>query len=244
MLAMQELQLAGLKVHVRCPNSTVAAEPTLAVVLLHGFGVPGTDLIAVADELTSPQGTCFIMPEGPLDLSDSRGAGYAGARGWWETNEGSLHLARLTGQVQLAARGAIEGIESARQIVIALLDAIQSEFNLASERIVLGGFSQGALACLDAILHDSRPLAGLIFMSGSMLGADGFQNLARRRAGMHALLSHGKLDPILPYVGAETLRAQLVMAGWDVTWVPFAGSHGIPLEVRKAASNALSRWHV
>ncbi len=218
--------------------------PTAAVVLLHGFGVAGTDLISIANELNAPEGTWFVIPEGPLDLGDSRGSGFAGARGWWETKDSNLHLARLTGQVQLATRCATDGVYAARPVVIALLDAIQAKFNLASDRIVLGGFSQGAIACLDAVLHDNRPLAGLIYMSGAMVVTHGFQENARRRAGMRALLSHGQLDPILPYVVAEKLQAQLVESGWDVTWMAFAGSHAIPPEVLLAVSTALARWLV
>ena len=95
---MPELQLAGLNVHIHPGPATLADKPRAAVVLLHGFGVPGTDLISIADQIIAPEGTWFVIPEGPIDLGDSRGSGFVGARGWWETNDRILHLQGLPGR--------------------------------------------------------------------------------------------------------------------------------------------------
>jgi len=43
--------------------------------------------------------------------------------------------------------------------------------------------------------------------------------------------SHGMQDEILPYVGAERLRATLIHAGLSVEWHSFRGGHEIPRAV-------------
>jgi phospholipase/carboxylesterase len=44
-------------------------------------------------------------------------------------------------------------------------------------------------------------------------------------------MSHGTVDPVLPFGIAEALRERLCAAHREVTWVPFDDGHGIPLEV-------------
>ena len=53
---------------------------TTAVVLLHGWGAAGDDLVALADELVRP-GTRFFVPEGPL-------VEMGGGRAWWHLDDG------------------------------------------------------------------------------------------------------------------------------------------------------------
>ena len=192
--------------------------------------------------LKVPPGTGLFFPEGPLDLSSQLGAAYAGGRAWWPIDMARLQVAMMTGRAASAAEGLAEGLELARMQVLALLDELQSKFSIESERIVLGGFSQGAVACLDAVLNDSRAFAGLLLMSGTMVKPQSVSVLAPRRPKMKALLSHGQFDPMLPYSVAEALRDQLTTSGWDLTWVPFPGGHGIPMEVIRAVSSVLPEW--
>ena len=239
---MSELQLAGLKVHLNTSALFKSGELSAAVVLLHGFGAPGTDLVALGDALNVPRGTGFFFPEGPLDLGAQLGAVDAGARAWWPIDMVKLQIAMLTGQVQKAAKELAGGIEVARARVLLLLDELQSKFGLKSERIVLGGFSQGAVACLDVVLNDSRKFAGLMMMSGTMVNPDSIVELAHSKVGMRALMSHGRSDPMLPFSVAEALRDQLIDAQWELTWVPFHGGHGIPIDVLTAAASVLPEW--
>ena len=238
---MANLKLAGLNVHL---NTTAVAESVTmdsAVVLLHGFGAPGTDLVSIGDVLDVPPGTGLFFPEGPLDLA-SYGAGYSGSRAWWPIDMVRLQVAMMTGQVKNAAAGLAEGLEQARRQLLQLLDELQSQFAIQSKRIVLGGFSQGAVACLDAVLNDSRAFAGLLLMSGTMVSPETVASLGPRRPKMRVLQSHGQSDPMLPYSVAEALRDQLIASGWDLTWVPFPGGHGIPIEVLRAVSSVLPDW--
>jgi phospholipase/carboxylesterase len=61
-----------------------------------------------------------------------------------------------------------------------------------------------------------------------------------RRAGLKAVVSHGRGDPLLPFQAAEGLVGMLRAAAWDVTFVPFAGGHAIPFEALAAAAKLIS----
>src|SRR5262245_45871791 len=53
------------------------------VVLLHGFGAPGDDLVPLFRQLDVPRSVRFAFPEAPIDLGELVGPAYAGGRAWW-----------------------------------------------------------------------------------------------------------------------------------------------------------------
>jgi len=239
---MHELTLAGLRVHSSLSPATSAAPPKAAVVLLHGYGAPGTDLLSLTGGLRVPRETAFFFPEGPLDLSEQYGAGYAQARAWWPIDMVRLQVAMMTGAVEQLGKQLAVGVEDACARLIRLLDELQARFELVPERIVLGGFSQGSIVSLEVALESERRFAGLLLMSSTMLDEQRLRQGAMRRRGTRALVSHGRSDPILPYSVAEALADNLRKAQWEVQWVPFTGGHGIPLGVIDVASDLVSHW--
>ena len=239
---MHDLTLAGLKTHVRPATATLTRTPKSAIVILHGFGAPGNDLVSLSDQLDLLEDTWLIFPEGPVDLSEQLGPTCAGKRGWWLTDSIQLQLAMFTGQPQLAARAAGHLRETARPVLAEFLDALQAKLRLGPERIVLGGFSQGAILSLDYLLHDERPWPGLLFLSGTLVDVDELRERATRRAGMHVLISHGRLDPILPFALAQQLHNELSRAAWDSNFLTYEGSHGIPPEVVHAIRTLAPQW--
>jgi phospholipase/carboxylesterase len=107
-------------------------------------------------------------------------------------------------------------------------------------RLVLGGFSQGAMLATDITLRDPRPLAGLVILSGTLLAEDVWRPLMPARKGLRVFQSHGTSDPILPYVIAERLRDALAAAGLDVAFQSFDDGHGIPPDVLRGLSSFLA----
>lgn len=153
---MNDLELAGLRVHLNQSAMGASGDMKSAVVLLHGFGAPGTDLISIGDVLSVPEGTGIFFPEGPLDLGQLLGPHYSSARAWWPIDMAQLQIAMMTGQVERAARNLATGLDAARDRICQLVNEIQSQFRLDASKIVLGGFSQGAIAALDVALRDNR----------------------------------------------------------------------------------------
>lgn len=209
----------------------------LTVVLLHGFGAPGDDLVPLAHVLGAPAGTRFIFPEAPITFD----VGIGESRAWWMIDVERIQRRLLLGEIEELKREVPSGMREANQKVERLLDEVQQRYQIAGTRLVLGGFSQGAMLSLDVALMSDRTLAGLVLLSGTLLAADDWRPRMAARAGLPVFQSHGQLDPILPFMFAEALRDELVSAGLDHTWVPFMGGHEIPPKVLEKLSGALGR---
>lgn len=194
------------------------------IVLLHGFGAPGTDLVSLWRVLDVPRGTRFVFPAAPLDLSYAYGMG--DARAWWMIDMAALDAAVRSGTFRELGKEIPEGLADARAKLIAALDAIEAR--LKPSALMLGGFSQGAMLSLDVALHTTRPIASLALMSGTLLAEEVWAPLLSARKGLPVVQSHGTHDPILPFVVAEKLRDRLTAAGLEVDFVPFRGQHEIP----------------
>jgi phospholipase/carboxylesterase len=198
------------------------------VVLLHGFGAPGTDLVALWRQLDVPHEVRFAFPEALLDLAEVTGIpAYSGARAWWPLDLEALERAARGEERRDRSNEVPEGLAPAREAVVGTLDALQATLEVPEGKLILGGFSQGSMLALDVALRTDRPLAGLGLMSSTLLCRQEWEPLMAGRAGLPVLLSHGRNDPLLPFAAAETLRDLLTAAKLDVRWVEFSGGHTI-----------------
>jgi phospholipase/carboxylesterase len=190
------------------------------VVLLHGFGAPGDDLVPLWRVLDVPPETRFVFPAAPLSLASE---GYGPGRAWWRIDMMALQRGgpRLTKTVP-------PGLVEARGAVDEVLDRIEIDWAVPSSRLVLGGFSQGAMLSLDVALRRTQALRGVALMSGSLIAEDEWRGLIAGRGPLKVFQSHGEADPLLPFVIAEQLRDLLRSSGSDVVWCPFRGAHEIP----------------
>ena len=222
------LELAGLTTRIVGPT-----DAAITCVLMHGFGAQGDDLVPLAGELDAP--VRLVFPEAPLEL----GGLYGDARAWW-----LLDLALLEDELRRGVprdrRAEIpDGLTEARDRVLGLLDELAARFAIAPDRLVLGGFSQGAMLALDVALHRAAPPAGLILMSGTLIAEPEWQPRMAQLAGVPVMISHGQHDVLLPFHVAESLRDRLVAAGAAVDWHEFPGGHEIPRAVLDAAGKLL-----
>jgi phospholipase/carboxylesterase len=196
------------------------------VVLLHGFGAPGDDLVPLWRVLGAPRGARFAFPAAPIALS---GWGLMGdSRAWWEIDIARLQMDLMTGSIERLAREVPDGLMEAREQLVSTLDALERALGVAQENVYLGGFSQGAMLSCDTALRTKRPFAGLVLLSGALIAEDEWRPLMTARAGLKVFQSHGTHDPILPFRGAELLRDALTSAGLVVTFQSFRGQHEIP----------------
>ena len=195
------------------------------VVLLHGFGAPGDDLVPLWRAISAPPGTRFVFPEGGLALP------FGFSRAWWMIDMERLERDRAAGRMRDLSRDQPAGLAEARAQVQGLLEDLEKKWGVDPRRTVLGGFSQGAMLSCDVALRSDRVLAGLVLWSGTLLAKDEWIPLMPKRRGLRVLQSHGTADPLLPFSLAEQLRDLLVRAGLSVEWVKFSGGHEIPEQV-------------
>jgi len=220
---MRSLKLAGLTVRVTGGTDREGGGDGPLVVLLHGFGAPGEDLVPLWRQLDVPRGTRFAFPEAPLEL----GGGYGDSRAWWMIDVLALERAIRDGTLRDRSKEVPEGMAEAREQVASMLGELERELSAAPEKVVLGGFSQGAMLSCDLALRSDRPLLGLVLMSGTLLAENEWTALAPRRKGLRVLQSHGRDDPLLSFGQAEQLRDLLCNAGLSVRFESFNGGHGI-----------------
>ncbi|HTM46184.1 MAG TPA: hypothetical protein VL137_14590, partial [Polyangiaceae bacterium] len=171
---------------------------------MHGRGAPKDDLQSLADELSqAAPGTRFILPAGPHPLG--RG------RTWYPHFTESTQEAVDRHLLQLRAQ--------ARGVVMDIVRDLRAQ-GIPDERIYVGGFSQGATVALDVVLSpEGSQLGGLISLSGGALELD-FAPL-KRRALLHAFVSHGRSDPVINNRFSQSLVAALKLGGHEVQLVEF-----------------------
>jgi len=224
---MREEQLGGLWARMTGGTDGKGGGRGPLILLLHGFGAPGDDLLSLADDLNVLAGTRFVFPEGPLSLS----FGPRDARAWWLIDMARIAADQAAGRVRDLSQDIPKGLAPARETILAFLKEVEHTFGADPRKTVLGGFSQGAMLSCDVMLHSDRPYAGLIQLSGNALAQPLWGPLMPKRKGLPVFQSHGTHDEILPYVGAEKLRDTLTHAGLPVEWYSFRGGHEIPRSV-------------
>jgi len=204
------------------------------VVLLHGFGAPGDDLVPLWRVLDVPRETRFVFPAAPLETHMMPGFD---SRAWWHIDMLRLQNAIERGELRDLSGEEPEGLGEAR----ALLDRFLGELDakLSPSKVVLGGFSQGSMLSVDVALRTGRGFDALVVLSGTLLAEDVWLPRMNALAGVPVFQSHGTLDPLLPYALAERLKTALVEAGARVTFVPFRGGHEIPPPVLDGLSTFL-----
>lgn len=221
---MCEEQISGLRTRMAGGTDGKGGGRGPLVLLLHGFGAPGDDLVPLADALNVPAGTRFVFPEGPLSLSFGPGD----ARAWWLIDMARIAQDRAAGRVRDLSQDIPKGLAPVRETMLSFLKEIEQKLDADPKKTVLGGFSQGAMLSCDLILHTDRPYAGLVQLSGNILAQPIWGPLLPKRKGLPVFQSHGVQDEILPYIGAERLRDTLADAGLSVEWHNFRGGHEIP----------------
>ena len=231
---MRVVDMAGLKVRITGGTDREGAGDGPLVVLFHGFGAPGDDLVSLARVLRAPPGTRFAFPEAPLSLA---ALGMPQGRAWWMIDMARMQRVRTPSAIEQMSTEVPDGLAATRDKVVATLDALDAA--LHPSKVVLGGFSQGAMLSVDVALRTTRPLAGVVVMSGALIARAEWEALAPKRAGLRVVQSHGNRDPILPFVAGERLAELLKSAGLVQTWVPFSGEHAIPPVVVDAVGGFL-----
>lgn len=210
------------------------------LVLCHGFGAPGNDLVPLGSMLGVPAGTRLCFPAAPLSLG---GSFFGDSRAWWMIDIERYQRLLLSGRFDEITAHEPDGMGAARDKLQETLAAIERSLGARPERTVLGGFSQGSMLSLDLALRCERPLAGLVLLSSTLAARELWaQRLAAGvRRGLPVFQSHGAYDELLPFGVAEQLRELLLGGGLQVEFHAFDGGHQIPEPVLHKLGGFLRR---
>jgi phospholipase/carboxylesterase len=234
-----------LDVHVLEPEAGAPADVGQAprlVVLAHGFGAPGTDLVPLARELVALEprlaSARFAFPVGPIDLAP---LGMWGGRAWFPIDLEALDMANRSGRSDVLAAAEPPGLALARKKLRVAVQALMAPMGIGWSEVVLGGFSQGAMTTLDLALKLEEAPRAVVLFSPTLVDAEGTRRAAKTRDGLPVFVSHGRQDPLLPFAATERLVALLVEAGVRAELMAFDGPHTIPFEALRGAARAMVR---
>ena len=194
------------------------------VILLHGLGASGYDLIDMPKLLAPGEHTIrFILPHAPsrpvtLNMGMVMPA-------WYD-------IMGLTAE----SREDVPGFEASREKIDWLIQQ-EMDRGISSERIILGGFSQGGAMTLFTGLQAHYRLAGLIVLSAYFpCAAYTQQRLSHANRQTPIFLGHGNRDAVVPFAWGETTHEMLNDLGYPVNWHSYPIGHEVsPVEISAVA---------
>jgi phospholipase/carboxylesterase len=192
-----------------------------AVVLLHGVGADGNDLISLAPAMRRwlPD-AAFHAPDAPWPCDM---APYG--RQWFSLQD--RRPAAL-----------LVGIRRAAPALDAHIDVLLRRHGLSPNRLALLGFSQGTMLALFVAPRRAEALGAVLGFSGALVGAEELQAETRTRPPV--MLIHGDADEIIPVEALPLAVEGLTKAGIPVQWIVRPGlPHGIDDEGIEAGGRFL-----
>ena len=179
-------------------------KPRRLVILLHGLGADGNDLIGLAPYWARllPDAE-FLSPNAPFPC-DTAPYGYQ----WFSSQDRS-------------PEAVLGGVRAAAPILDAFIDEALEERGLKSSELALVGFSQGTMMSLFVGLRRAEPVAGIVGFSGRLLAPELLASELRSRPPI--LLVHGTEDPLVPYSSLAAAESTLKAAGVSVETVTSVG---------------------
>ena len=166
------------------------------VILLHGYGSNGDDLISLAPHWRGLlPGSAFVAPNAPEPCPGAPG-GYQ----WW-------------GLTSMDRGSRAEGAARAAPVLDAFIDAELARHGLTEAQLALVGFSQGTMMALQVGPRRTRPLAGIVGYSGMLADEAALAAAATKPP---ILLIHGDADPMIPVAAFHQAKAALERNGFAV----------------------------
>ncbi len=169
--------------------------PDSLVIMLHGIGSDGQDLIALADMIADAfPNTAFHAPNAPQPYAEA-GFGYQ----WFPRHA-------------LTDDGNAKRVE---ETLNTYLDQLLAEYGLDDSRCVLLGFSQGSIVAMHVAPRRAIALGGVVAFSGAMPTAATLKQ--EKRSSPPMTLIHGSEDRVLPAQESEVAARKLDEAGIPVS---------------------------
>jgi phospholipase/carboxylesterase len=179
-------------------------DPRRLVILLHGLGADGNDLLGLAPYWAPALPDAeFLAPNAPFPC-DMAPYGYQ----WLSARESSP-------QARLA------GARAAGAILDAYIDDELAKRGLGESDLALVGFSQGTMMSLFVGPRRERPLAGIVGFSGRLIAPDILGQEIRSRPPI--LLIHGTDDPVVPFDSMTEAETALAANGIAVETLSCVG---------------------
>jgi len=197
-----------------------AANPSVAVIWMHGLGADGSDFESIVPELglADAPAVRFIFPNAPYRPVTCNG-GYV-MRAWYDI------ISLQPDNRQIDETGLLESREIIRQLI-----QREEKRGIPSRRIFLAGFSQGgAVAYLSALTHP-EPLAGVIALSTYIPEARLItEDLSAANRHIPLFVAHGTDDDVVSIKLGRQALALLEQCGLKPAWHTYDMPHSVCID--------------
>lgn len=182
------------------------------VILLHGYGADGNDLIGLAPHLARAlPDTTFYSPNAPFPCEMS-----PFGRQWFSLAEYDPEFLRRAPETMSGALAAMaEGANKNASFIHDFIDHVMESHGISEDKIALVGFSQGTMMSLQTAPRREKQLAGVVGFSGALLGEAAFA--AELKSRPPVALVHGTADPVVPIEASRLAKGTLEANGIDVS---------------------------
>lgn len=207
----------SLRYVLHVPSQRSDTDELPLVVMIHGRGADMNDLADLAPMLDTAGSLRFVFPNAPRPFEAYPGMTF----GWtwfdgWPPEDASVSKSRAT--------------------LLGFIDELVQRY--PTSKLIVSGFSQGAMMSLDAGLRTQQNLAGIIGMSGGLYEHN--LDLAAAKK-VPILIAHGSDDEVVPVMYARRARMTLEGAGFDVEYHEYPMGHQVVMEEVAIVKDFLSR---
>jgi len=191
-------------------------KPDAAIIWLHGLGADGHDFEPIVPELGLPPELQirFVFPHAP-SMPVTINGGYI-MPAWYDIRHTDIGYEQDEKGIR----------ESARSIQM-LIEREQMR-GIATNRIILAGFSQGGAMALHVGTRQGEPLGGIMGLSCYLPLADkSLEEINETAKRTPLFMAHGMDDPIVPFALGDKSHRALEKAGFNVEWHSYPMEHSV-----------------
>ena len=201
---------------LRIPSGKPDSAELPLVFVLHGRGADANDLADLAPMID--HGYRFILPNAPKPFEPSPGMtfGFTWFDGWPPEKSSIVH---------------------SRDLLLQFIDEMVTQYPTPPGKIVLCGFSQGALMSIDVGFRTRQKLAGIVAMSGGVYEKD----LPPFSKDIPVLMVHGTADDVIPVLVAHRARRIMEQHGVEPAYYEFPMGHHVTAESMAVVSEFIRR---
>lgn len=208
------------------PLSALCAGPESAdytYICLHGYGASAGDLFPLHQVVASSK-IRWIFPDAPLEVPIA--PGYIG-KAWFPIDVNALEKAMAAGSFREFLLPELNGFGESFEKLQNFIEAVGT----TPDKLILGGFSQGAMLATHLCLNHSERIRALSIWSTGFIHQANWQGLIKNKSGMNFFQSHGRGDPLLSFDEAQQLSEIFLNSSWQGKFHDFSGGHEIPPSV-------------
>jgi len=189
------------------------------VIFLHGYGSNEQDLFGIKDDLPAPY--TYLSVRAPITME-----------------EGSYQWFRKKGEG--AYNGETDDLKTSGQVLLDFIAQAAKKYHTEPDKVVLVGFSQGAIMSYEVALRHPEALGGIAALSGRILPVlKSALKPDEKRQSLAIFIGHGKEDNRLPYKDGTDANSLLQ----SISLTPeFHGYEGLGHSISAAEIEDMNAW--